>query len=157
MDRLAATARRLLDEIAYMTVATVDADGTPRASPVYFTPHGYTDLYWVSRPDAQHSRNIARDGRVRAVVFDSTIPVGLADAVYLDGQAAPVPEHELAAASTVAFDSTRGGSAFTPEELSGGSPLRLYRLRVNAAEILVRAGHPTHGDGRDRRVAVTLG
>ena len=75
---LAATARALLDSIYYMTLATVDADGSPRVSPVYLTPHEYTDFYWVSRPDAQHSRNLVRDQRAMAVVYDSTVPAGAA-------------------------------------------------------------------------------
>ena len=43
-----------------------------------------------------------------------------------------------------------------PDELCGDAPLRLYFLRVHATEVLVRGSHPKLGNGRDRRVSVTL-
>jgi hypothetical protein len=153
---LAATARALLDSIYYMTLATVDADGSPRVSPVYLTPHEYTDFYWVSRPDAQHSRNLVRDQRAMAVVYDSTVPVGAAEAVYLTGRARQILEAELPERCSVAFSRRGGASVMRPHELGGDAPLRLYCLHIHTAEVLIRGGHPTLGNGRDRRVGVTL-
>ena len=153
---LAASARALLDSIYYLTLATVDADGSPRASPLYFTPHEYTDFYWVSQPDTQHSRNIVRDERAMAVVYDSTVPVGAAEAVYLTGKACQVPEAELGERCPFAFSGRGGASVMSAQELSGDARLRLYLLHVHATEVLVRGGHPRLGNGRDRRVSVTL-
>jgi len=50
-------ARRLLDEVTTMTVATC-AGGIPWASDVYFAPDGY-DLVFFSSPDSRHGRNLA--------------------------------------------------------------------------------------------------
>ena len=150
-------ARTVLDTIYYLTLGTVDPSGTPRTSPLYFTEHDCAELYWVSSPEAQHSMNIARDPRAMAVVFDSTVVVGGAQAVYLTGQASQVPEAELAARCHVAFSERGGAKAMVPDDLSGGAPLRLYALEVELAEVLVRASHPTLGTGRDRRVRVDLG
>lgn len=156
MTDLAATAREILDSVAYVVLGTTDPDGSPRLSPVYFTPHDYADLYWVSYPEAQHSQNIERDERVRAVVFDSTVRVGHAEAVYLTGRARRVPDDEVAALAGVAFRTLGGARAMTPDELTGDGGLRLWVLHVEACDVLVRAGHPTLGTGRDRRVAVEL-
>ncbi|HEY9395275.1 MAG TPA: pyridoxamine 5'-phosphate oxidase family protein, partial [Nocardioides sp.] len=52
--------RGIVDGVAYLVLATSDPDGRPRTSPVYFSHDGYRDLYWVSAPDAQHSRNLIR-------------------------------------------------------------------------------------------------
>ena len=153
---LAATARALLDSIYYMTLATMDPDGTPRVSPLYMTPHDYTDFYWVSRPDAQHSRNLVRDERAMAVVYDSTVPVGAAEAVYLTGRAGQIPQAELLERCSVAFSGRGGANIMRPDELGGDAPLRLYCLRIHTTEVLIRGGHPTLGNGRDRRVNVTL-
>ena len=54
-----AIAREILDTNRYMTLATADGDGRPWASPVWYAHEGYTDLLWVSRPGARHSRNLA--------------------------------------------------------------------------------------------------
>lgn len=156
MSDLTTSAHELLDSINYLTLATIDEDGTPRASPLYFTPHQFTDFYWVSNPNAQHSLNIAREPRTMAVVFDSQVRVGEADAVYLTGEARMVPDNELADRCRVAFSGRGGASVMTPKELGGETPLRLYLLQVHTAEVLIRAGHPTLGSGSDRRVEISL-
>jgi hypothetical protein len=54
---LAATARNVMDRIRYMMLGTIDEGGCTRTSPVYFVPHRYRDLYWVSTPTSHHSHN----------------------------------------------------------------------------------------------------
>ncbi len=71
---LAATARDVMDRIRYMVLGTIDEDGCTRTSPVYFVPHRYRDLYWVSTPTSRHSHDLERDNRLSAVIFDSTVP-----------------------------------------------------------------------------------
>ena len=65
-------ARDVLDSVRYVVLGTIDEDGRTRTSPVYFTPHGYEDLYWVSDRGTHHSHNLHRDPRLSGVVFDST-------------------------------------------------------------------------------------
>src|SRR4051812_29118313 len=88
-------ARDVLDSVRYIVLSTVDEDGCTRTSPVYFTPHRYEDLYWVSDRGTHHSHNLLRDPRLSGVVFDSTRPPGETRAVYLTGRARPVPDDEL--------------------------------------------------------------
>jgi nitroimidazol reductase NimA-like FMN-containing flavoprotein (pyridoxamine 5'-phosphate oxidase superfamily) len=148
-------ARDVLDRIRYVVLGTIDEDGRTRTSPVYFTPYGYEDLYWVSYSDTHHSHNLARDSRLSGVVFDSTRPPGESGAVYVTGTAREVPAHELAHHLPKAFDPEgRGGRRFSPEELAADDGLRLWVLRVERWEVHVRAGHPSLGTGRDRRVEV---
>ncbi len=61
--RLRDMARRVLDQNRYMVLGTSEADHRPRVSPVFFTHDRYRTLYWVSSPDAQHSRNLAEPPR----------------------------------------------------------------------------------------------
>jgi nitroimidazol reductase NimA-like FMN-containing flavoprotein (pyridoxamine 5'-phosphate oxidase superfamily) len=148
-------AREVLDGIRYIVLGTIDEDGTPRTSPVFFTPHGYEYLYWVSHPDTHHGRNLARDDRVGGVVFDSSLPPGQSDAVYVTGTAREIPEGELVEHLPVAFDpERRGGTRFTADQVVGSADLRLWVLQVDHWEVHVRAGHPEYGTGRDRRVVV---
>jgi len=153
---LARRARSVLDTDRYLVLGTVDPDGAPRVSPVYFTHHGYRDLFWVSRPDTHHSGNLGR-APVSGLVFDSSARVGRGQAVYVTGAAAEVAEAELADACEVAFARLDPEAhAFTPAELSGAGSLRLYRLRVERHEVHVGGSDPEHGTGRDRRVEVDL-
>jgi len=152
---LDALARDVLDRVRYVVLGTVDPDGRPRTSPVFFTPHRYADLYWVSHPDCHHSANLARDGRVAGVIFDSSVLPVDSSAVYVDGLAGEIPPDELPDRVRVAFDpDRRGGVAFAAEELTADADLRLWVLRVERFEIHVRGGDPVLGTGRDRRVRV---
>ncbi|MGZ8744365.1 MAG: pyridoxamine 5'-phosphate oxidase family protein [Nocardioides sp.] len=154
---LAQRARTVLDAERYVVIGTVDPDGVPRVSPVFFTHDGYRDLYWVSRPDTHHSTNLATWPWVSAVVYDGGSPVGRGRAVYVTGRAFEVPEDELAQACDVAFTGVgRGAHAFTPQELSDPESIRLYRLAAVCHEVHVPAGDPAYGTGADRRVGVHL-
>jgi len=147
-------ARDILDRIRYVVLGTIDEDGRTRTSPVYFKPHGYEDLYWVSNPSSHHSRNLERDNRVSGVVFDSTVVPGPdTGAVYVTGTAREVPADELEQHLPNAFDPDRGGREFTVADLTGDD-LRLWVLHVDSWDVHIRGGHPTLGTGTDRREPV---
>ena len=150
---LNAMARRVIDANHYMTLGTLDPNGEPRLSPVYYTPARYTDLYWLSSPEAQHSQNVLERPEVKIVIFDSTAHVGQGEAVYLAARGRAVPDDALEAACAEAFRTTAGARRFGPNELRGHAPLRLYVARATSCEVHVPGGHPVHGRGRDSRQA----
>ena len=143
-------ARRVIDRNQYLTLGTTDPDGRPRLSPVYYTPARYTDLYWVSSPDTQHSRNLAARPEAEIVIFDSAAPVGQGEAVYLGAAATEVPDQELDAVAPEAFRTTPGAHRFTAAELRHGD-LRLYVAHVRSCEVHVPGRDPNHGRGLDTR------
>jgi len=155
---LTAMAREVIAANRYFVLGTTHPDGQPRVSPVYFNHHEHSSFYWVSSPDSQHSRNIAADPRVNAVVFDSSTPPPENRAVYLTGTAVEVPAVDLAAEAPLAFLQVRPPArAMTAGELSGDAELRLYRLDVSTAEVHARGRHPLWGLGIDTRLQVDLG
>ena len=78
---LRATARAIIDSNFYMTLGTADENGRPWVSPVYYAHEGYANFYWVSSPEATHSRKIAARPEVSMVIFDSRTPVGCGQGV----------------------------------------------------------------------------
>ena len=92
---LTALARAILDDNVYMTLGTADADGRPWVSPVYYAHERYADLYWFSSPASAHSRNLAVRPELAIVVFDSTVPPGTGQAVYMSAVAEQVAEDEI--------------------------------------------------------------
>ncbi len=150
--------RTVLDANRYLVLGTVQPDGSPRVSPVYFTAEGADTFFWVSSPEAQHSRNIARDSRVELVVFDSSRLPGETAAVYVTGMAEEVPAIELATACATAFARVgEGARAFAAEELSGDADLRLYRATTAEIAVHVRGSDPSYGTGVDTRLVVPPG
>jgi len=132
-------------------------DLQPRLSPVYFTHVGYRDFYWVSSPAAHHSRNIAARPQIAIVIFDSTAPIGLGQAVYMSAHASVVADDELSQRCAEAFVQVGAGAKrFQPRELSGDAALRLYRARAASHEVHIPGRDPVHGTGVDTRRQVSL-
>ncbi|HEX5619384.1 MAG TPA: pyridoxamine 5'-phosphate oxidase family protein [Solirubrobacteraceae bacterium] len=77
----------LITASRYMVLATADADGVPWVSPVWFATEDQRTFYWISDPNARHSRNIAARPEVAIVIFDSTVIPGEAKAVYMEARA----------------------------------------------------------------------
>jgi hypothetical protein len=149
-------AKRILDSNRYMTIATVGEDGRPWITPVYFSPDRYREMYWISDPQAHHSRNVTARPEVSLVVFDSSVSIGAAEAVYMRAQAEEVTEptpKDCAAAFRPRFD---GVKMFSPEELQSPAPLRLYRATVTQHWVLIRGSDPIWGRGIDSRLEVSL-
>lgn len=155
MADLAALARTTLAHNRFMVLGTVDPSGRPRVSPVWFSLVDYQDVYWLSSPDAHHSRNIQQRPEVSIVVFDSAADPHTGQAVYLEATASRVPDAELADACAKAFRDVDDELSYTPETLRH-EPFVLYRARVTASEIHVRGRDFGDGTGSDQRVPVRL-
>jgi uncharacterized protein YhbP (UPF0306 family) len=144
---LAAVARTIIDANQYLTLATADALGQPWASPVFYATADYTEFYWISVPEATHSRNLAQRPQIAMVVFDSTAPEGTGQAVYMSAAAEQVPDGDLDQAL-----------ALYPGPIS--APYRLYRATAFEHSILCpREGGgacTSHGVLFDHRVPVRL-
>ena len=156
MPEPAEIARQLIDEILYLTLATADASGNPWASPVFFTPDGYHDFYWVSSPDSRHSRNIASRRHVAITIYDSRVPIGTAEAVYLRAEACQVPDDDLDRALAVFNSRLPTQKRFALTDVVAPALFRLYRARAVEHSVLIRGGDPRYGRGADSRMTVTL-
>jgi nitroimidazol reductase NimA-like FMN-containing flavoprotein (pyridoxamine 5'-phosphate oxidase superfamily) len=150
---LAVVARRIVDEGRYMTLATADETGRPWASPVWYAPAGYGELFWVSLPDATHSRNIAVRPEVAIVIFDSQVAPGTGQGVYLSAVAGEVPEAEVERGIAVFVERSQaqGLSGWGRERVVGDAPHRLYRAAVSEHSVL----DPSKTPG-DQRTTVEL-
>ncbi len=132
-DRLA---RRILDEVRYVVLATAARDGRPWANPVWFAHDEYRALYWVSAPDSRHSLNIRERPELAMTVFDSTAMPNHGQAVYLSGRAEQVadPEHGIEVFSHEA--QRQGMAAWDAARVTAPARLRLFRAEVGQAWIL---------------------
>jgi hypothetical protein len=141
----AAVARAIIDGNLYMVLGTADQAGRPWVSPC--TTPRRREFFWVSSPDARHSQNIVARPELSIVIFDSSVPIGTGQGLYMSGLA-----HEL-----VGDERDRGGSTSSPGGRSSTadepdtdvvSPARLRLYRAIAVEHYLL-------DADDRRVLVT--
>ena len=135
---LGEVARAIIDGNRYMVLGTADGGGRPWVSPVYYAPSGYSDLYWVSSPDAQHSRNLAARRELSIVVFDSQAPVGEGQGVYMSAVAEQLTGADLEPGietfSRVSV--SHGAKPWTHADVQPPAALRLYRARVSEHWVL---------------------
>jgi nitroimidazol reductase NimA-like FMN-containing flavoprotein (pyridoxamine 5'-phosphate oxidase superfamily) len=133
-------ARAIFDASIYVVLATADEAGVPWASPVWFAKEDYQELYWVSHPGARHSQNIAARPQIAMVVFDSTVPPGTGQAVYMTATAEQLTDAAAIELGIGVFsrESVRQGveAEWGPDRVTGEARLRLYRANVHEYSIL---------------------
>ncbi|MFI5898394.1 pyridoxamine 5'-phosphate oxidase family protein [Actinoplanes sp. NPDC051513] len=158
-DDIAAHARALLDTNGFLTLGTVDPDGRPWTSPVYFAASGLRQFYWLSRTDTAHSGNLTERPHVSIVVFDSSVRPFHGRALYAVGTAGEVKDDDLERGLQVyPGPGDRGGTTLTREDVTGSSPYRLYRATATDVWVLCprepRQSCPLHGLANDHRTRV---
>jgi Pyridoxamine 5'-phosphate oxidase len=125
----------------YLVLATSDEDGRPWACPVWYATEDFLHYFWVSRPQARHSTNLAVRTRLAITIFDSRQRPGTGEGVYLSAVAAPVPEHALDDGLAV-FSATMervGEPAWTRADVTAPAQFRLYC--ATALERFVLSAH----------------
>jgi predicted pyridoxine 5'-phosphate oxidase superfamily flavin-nucleotide-binding protein len=151
-------ARSVIDANRYMALGTADEAGHPWVSPVWFASVDYRNFHWVSSPDAKHSRNLGARPEVAIAIFDSSVPVGGAQAVYMKATAKELTGPELEEGLEI-FDrvSRRDiGRAFGLDDVQGSALFRLYRATVLEHWVLIPGRDPDRGSGVDRSERVSL-
>ncbi|HYJ66459.1 MAG TPA: pyridoxamine 5'-phosphate oxidase family protein [Nocardioidaceae bacterium] len=160
-DELADYAQGLIDKNNYMTLGTVDSNGRPWTSPVYFAAAGLREYYWTSTTNAEHSRNLAERPQVSLVIFDSTVPPYHGQAVYVTGEAEALSGPDLERALEVyPGPADNGAASLTVADVTGSSPYRLYRVTASDVWVLCqrepRQPCELHGIAYDHRARVPL-
>lgn len=146
---LADMLNRVLDNNRYLVLATADAAGRPWATPVFFAARGPGELYWVSAPGSRHSANIAARPDIAITVFDSTVPIGGAEAVYFEAHARQVEELDALETLNARLPADK---QLTTDDVSG--PMRIFRADVRRRFVLVRGGNAEFGNVTDARIEI---
>ena len=155
---LAELSRRVIDETKYMALGTADETGHPWVSPVWFACVDYRSFHWVSTHDTRHSRNIAARPEVALAIYDPSVAIGAAAAVYISANAQELTGGELERGIEI-FDRlsrTNDGPGWQLSDVQGPSAHRLYRATAEEHFVLIRGRDPETKSGVDRRERVTL-
>ena len=87
------------------------------------------------------------------VIFDSRVPIGTGQGVYMPAVAEEVTAGDLERGIDIFSRRSlaHGGLAWEPDDARGEAPLRLYRAIASEHSVLARDGRPDH------RIAVDVG
>jgi uncharacterized protein YhbP (UPF0306 family) len=149
---LGAIAQSIIDSNMYMALGTADGAGRPWVSPVYYAPESYREFFWVSSPEARHSRNLATRSEVSIVVFDSRAPIGTGQGVYMSAVAEELTGAELDRGIGIFSRRSKahGAREWRLDDVGPPAPYRLYRATASEHSVLDPAASP------NRRTPVTV-
>src|SRR6266496_1702851 len=119
------SAKALLSQVLYITLATVGPDGLPWNTPVYAAFDDAYQCFWVSASQVRHSQNIKATHRGAIVDYDSTAPAGAGKGVYMEARADEVTEEQEVIHGLRALE--RRGWKKPIEEVMGTSIHRVYK------------------------------
>jgi nitroimidazol reductase NimA-like FMN-containing flavoprotein (pyridoxamine 5'-phosphate oxidase superfamily) len=132
-------AKRIIESNRYMVLGTADEAGVPWATPVWYAQTDYRRFIWVSSPDRRHSRNVRARAEVSIVIFDSSVAVGSAEAVYMSARAQELSGAELER-DVATFDAASQAQGLTRrwglEDMLAPAPYRLYAATVSQHWVL---------------------
>ena len=146
LEDLARLARTIIDANMYMVLGTADAFGQPWASPVYYASAEYKEFYWVSSPEVRHSQNITIRPQISIVIFDSHVPIGTGQGVYMAAIAEELTGADLAHGIEIFSRSSlaHGGSKWKLEDVGVSTLYRLYRATASEHWVRDPVGRPDH-------------
>jgi nitroimidazol reductase NimA-like FMN-containing flavoprotein (pyridoxamine 5'-phosphate oxidase superfamily) len=125
-----ACARRTLDTIQYITIATLGADDNrPWNTPVYAAFDSDLNFYWASDRQSQHSKNVRHRPEVFITIYDSTIPegTGAGAGVYLQARAKELTDRQQIVGAHELLARRVGKTPRPPEAFLGDMPRRIYQ------------------------------
>jgi len=143
---LGALARSIVDVNRFMALGTADGNGLPWVSPVWYAPDGYRELYWVSSPDARHSRNLSERPELAIVIFDSHRPGGWS-ALYMSAVAEQLDDVDHGIDVFTGRSVAQGLRAWSRDDVLPPARHRLYRATASEQFVL---------DDHDRRLPVQV-
>lgn len=131
-------ALEIIKTIKYATLATITPEGSPWNSPVYFNHDEDLNIYWVSDKEGQHSINVTHNGEAFIVIYDSTVPEGDGEGVYIQAKVTQVIDPE----EILRVRRIKKGSHFeqSPDTFLGDSIRYMYKatpvkIWMNDAEV----------------------
>lgn len=119
---------QIISKILYITIASVSPDGQPWNSPVYSAYDNDLNFYWASDKNSQHSTNLRENQRTLLVIYDSTVPEGTGEGVYIQAEVTELSNEQDTLSALQVLDRRVGKSKERDyNNYSGSAVLRVYK------------------------------
>lgn|SRR3990167_5091914 len=157
MEDLSEKAKKIIEKILYITIATVSKDGQPWNSPVFSAYDESYNFYWNSWKENQHSKNIAENNKVFIVIYDSTVPERMGEGVYIQAKAFMITDEKEIEEARMLLSKRKSKPSSklrSPAEFLGEYPRRVYKAVPE--KVWVNGNGDINGNYIDIRTEVSL-
>src|SRR3990167_10360829 len=152
---LSVQAKKIIDKILYITLATTSKQGQPWNSPVYSAFDENYNFYWISWKENQHSQNIRENNRIFIVIYDSTVSEGQGQGVYIQAKAYELNDEKNINNALKYLDGRIGKQdRHKASQFQGNMPRRIYKAVPEKAWVNVDSR--INGEFVDKRVEIKL-
>jgi general stress protein 26 len=154
-SELTSKAKKVINDILYITIATCNKNGQPWNSPVYSAFDENYNFYWASWKENQHSKNVKENEKVFVVIYDSTVPESTGFGVYMRGKARQLEAKDVVeiVKSLKLLYSRKTKKPRKPEEFLGILPRRIYKFVPE--QVWVNSEGEVKGYFVDSRIDIT--
>jgi hypothetical protein len=127
MKDLSKRAKEIIALINYITIASVTKDGMPWNSPVFSAYDEDYNFYWGTHKDSQKAQNIAGNNNIFIVIYDSTVPPGTGEGVYVRATASQITAPPEVKRVFDLLKSRHATSFWDFAAVGEDGPIRLYK------------------------------
>jgi uncharacterized protein YhbP (UPF0306 family) len=120
----------IIQENIYCTIATSSLDGIPWITPVFFAYDEKFNIYWVSNKDSRHSTSIKENNKIAISIFNSQMPEGFGDGVYIEALVKELSEKKDIQEGIDVYNSRATIDSFripSQESVTGNNNWRIYK------------------------------
>jgi nitroimidazol reductase NimA-like FMN-containing flavoprotein (pyridoxamine 5'-phosphate oxidase superfamily) len=156
-ERFLTRAKEIIKKIFYITIATVSKDGQPWNTPVYSAYDENYNFFWASDQNGQHSKNIKENNQVFIVIYDSTVPEGTGEGVYIQAKAYELIDEKEIAHALKYFDgrvNKQKNPTTRAAQFMGEKPRRVYK--AISEKVWMNGDGDINGEYIDIRIEVDL-
>lgn len=120
-------AKKIISDIIYINIATVDHNGNPWNTPVYVAYDENYNFYWASWKENEHSKNIQSNPNVFITIYDSTVSEGTGEGVYIKAKAYELTNEQEVADALTLYYGRKGKTPRDIDEFMHEYPRRVYK------------------------------
>lgn len=153
MDNVAKV-KEIISKIIYITIATVSEDGKPWNTPVYSAFDENYNFFWASWKENEHSKNIRNNPDVFLVIYDSTVPAGTGEGVYIKAKAYELNDSKEIEHAVKYLYRRKSKTPRKVEEFLESYPRRVYKAVPE--KLWLNTEGEVNGNYIDKRVEVNL-
>jgi general stress protein 26 len=134
MKDLNKRAKEIIEQIRYITIASVTENGMPWNSPVFAAYDEDYNFYFGTHTDSQKAKNIKNNPNVFITIYDSTVPPGTGEGVYIKATVQQINDlDEIKRLLRDVLMPRHDNHFWDIAAISGDGPVRLYKATPQKA------------------------